>query len=43
MIKILYEDEELLVARKPAGLESQASRSFEPDMVSEIKSYLYKK
>lgn len=40
MIKILYEDDAVLVAVKPAGLESQASRKLEPDMVSEIKNYL---
>lgn len=40
MIKILYEDSELLVVEKPAGIESQSSRRFEPDMVSEIKNYL---
>ena len=40
MVKIIYEDSEILVAEKPAGLESQASRKFEPDMVSEIRNYL---
>lgn len=40
MIKILYEDDAILAAVKPAGLESQASRKLEPDMVSEIKNYL---
>lgn len=40
MIKILYEDDVILAAVKPAGLESQASRKLEPDMVSEIKNYL---
>ena len=40
MIKILYEDDAVLVAVKPAGLESQASRKLEPDMVSEIRKYL---
>ena len=40
MIKILYEDDAVLAAVKPAGLESQASRKLEPDMVSEIKNYL---
>ena len=39
MIKILYEDDAVLVAVKPAGLEPQASRKLEPDMVSEIKNY----
>ena len=40
MVKIIYEDADLLVVEKPAGLESQSSRKFEPDMVSEIKNYL---
>ena len=37
MLKVLYEDQELLVAVKPAGMESQAARRFEPDMVSEVR------
>ena len=37
MIKILYEDDAVLVAVKPAGLESQASRKLEPDMVAKLK------
>ena len=40
MIKLIYEDANLLVVEKPAGIESQSSRKFEPDMVSEIKNYL---
>ena len=40
MIKIYYEDSDILVVEKPAGLDSQAGRGFEPDMVSEIKNYL---
>lgn len=40
MVKIIYEDADLMVVEKPAGLESQSSRKFEPDMVSEIKNYL---
>ena len=43
MVKIIYEDSELLVVEKPAGLESQSSKKLEPDMVSEIKSYLIRK
>lgn len=39
-MKILYEDQELIVAVKPAGVESQAARRFAPDMVSEIKKHL---
>lgn len=40
MLTILYEDKEILVAEKPVGMESQSSRRFEPDMVSEIKNHL---
>jgi len=40
MLEILYEDDYLLVCEKPVGIESQSSRSFEPDMVSLIKNYL---
>lgn len=42
MLSILYEDDDILVAVKPPGLESQASRSFEPDMVSEIRKHINK-
>ena len=41
MVPILYEDKDILVVRKPAGLESQVSRGFAPDMVSEIRRYLH--
>lgn len=40
MLNILFEDCDIMVVEKPAGLESQTSRGFEPDMVSEIKNYL---
>lgn len=43
MVRVIYEDEEILAVEKPAGLESQASRDFEPDMVSEIKNYLIRR
>lgn len=39
-LNILYEDEEILVVEKPAGIESQSARSFEPDMVSEVKKHI---
>lgn len=42
MLRILYEDNQILVVIKPAGLESQAVHSFEPDMVSEIKKHINK-
>lgn len=40
MLHILYEDEAVLVVWKPVGMESQSSRGFDVDMVSEIKRYL---
>ena len=39
-LNILYEDEDILVAEKPVGMESQSSRSFEPDMVSEVRKHI---
>lgn len=39
-LNILYEDEEILVVEKPVGMESQSAKSFEPDMVSEIKKHI---
>lgn len=41
MVPILYEDKDIIVVQKPAGLESQVSRGFVPDMVSEIRRYLH--
>lgn len=41
MLEILYEDEALIVGYKPAGMESQSSRSFAPDMVSEIRRHIH--
>lgn len=40
MLKVIYEDSDILVVVKPAGMESQTGRGFDPDMVSEIKNYL---
>lgn len=40
MVKVLYEDSELIVVVKPAGVEAQSARRFAPDMVSEIKKHL---
>lgn len=42
MLNILYEDEHLIVVWKPVGMESQSSRGFGADMVSEIKRYIHK-
>ncbi len=41
--EILYEDEEILIIRKPAGLATQSSSVSQPDAVSELKGYLSKK
>ena len=40
MIDVLYEDGDCIVAAKPAGIESQSARAFEPDMVSEVKKHI---
>lgn len=37
---ILYEDKDIIVVKKPAGLESQSSKGFEPDMVSKLRRHL---
>ena len=29
-MNILYEDDQIIVVEKPAGIESQSSRTFEP-------------
>ena len=42
MLKILYEDEHIIVVFKPVGLESQSCRGFGRDMVSEIKGHIHK-
>ena len=41
--EILYEDNEILVIRKPAGLATQSGSVSQPDAVSELKGYLSKK
>lgn len=41
MLDILYEDKELIVVKKPVGIESQSSRGFAADMVSEIKRHIH--
>lgn len=40
MVSVLYVDDDLIVAVKPAGVEAQAARKFAPDMISELKKYL---
>ena len=41
--KILFEDNHLLVAVKPAGILSQGDTSGDPDMLTILKAYLVKK
>lgn len=38
--KIIYEDEQVLVYHKPAGLATQSAKVGQPDVVSELKKYL---
>lgn len=40
---IIFEDENIIVVHKPAGVATQTSRVGEKDMVSEVKNYLRKK
>lgn len=40
MLNILYEDRDVIVVVKPAGVEAQSARRFAPDMVSEIRKHL---
>ena len=41
--EIVYEDGEILVVHKPAGLATQSARVGQGDVVSELKGYLAKK
>ena len=41
-LKILYEDNDIIVVIKPRGVFSQSSSGFEEDMVSLIKKHLGK-
>ena len=40
--EIIYEDNDILICRKPAGLPTQTARIGQVDMVSELKNYLAK-
>ncbi len=40
--EIVYEDKSIMVVRKPAGLAVQSAGIGQPDVVSELKSYLAK-
>lgn len=37
---IIYEDKQMIVAYKPAGIATQTARVGQRDMVSELKNYL---
>lgn len=39
-VKILYEDAQIIVCVKPAGMASQAERSSAMDLVSWLKNYI---
>lgn len=41
-LTIIYEDSDILVCKKPAGIAVQNARMGTPDMVSILKNYLYK-
>ena len=38
--KIVYEDQDILICHKPAGLATQSAAVTQPDVVSELRSYL---
>lgn len=42
-IKILFEDENIIVCKKEAGISSQTERGFDPDMVSILMNYQHEK
>lgn len=40
LLKIIYEDDQVLVYHKPAGLATQSAKVGQPDAVSELRKYL---
>ena len=40
MLDILYEDQSICVVKKPAGVDAQSNKSFQPDMVSLLQNHL---
>lgn len=38
--RIVYEDQDILICHKPAGLATQSASVSQPDVVSELKNYL---
>ena len=43
MIKILYEDNHIIVVEKPVNIPSQADKTGDEDMLSLVKKYLKEK
>lgn len=43
MINIVYEDNDIIVCNKPAGMLVQSNRSFDVDLVSAVMTYLAQK
>ena len=39
-LNILYEDDDILAAVKPAGVDSEAARGLTPDMVNLVRIHL---
>lgn len=42
-LTIIYEDQDIVVCEKPAGIPSQSDKSMACDMISMLKTYLYEK
>lgn len=42
MLEVFYEDNEIIVVKKPVGMESQSVHSFAPDLVSEIRKHIHR-
>ncbi len=42
MLDIIMEDQDIIVVRKPAGVESQTGKTFAMDLESEIRNYRYR-
>lgn len=40
MLEVFYEDSDMIVVKKPVGMESQSVHSFAPDLVSEIRKHI---
>lgn len=40
MLTIFYEDKDIIVVKKPVGMEAQSTHSFAPDLVSEIRKHI---